>query len=138
MKTERSSTGLNIEWSQVREFHRLCGFPIGNAPQTLSPNRTGEWSRWLTEEVNEFSKATAIEDQADALMDLIYFALGAFVEMGIPPQGIFEVVHEANLAKLSPDGNVECTDDGKIVKPPNWIAPQHAIQMLVNKLTVQS
>lgn len=138
MRTPNSGAALDIGWSKVSELHRLCGFPIGDIPSALHPNRVAEWARWLTEEINEFAGANSIEDQADALMDLIYFALGAFVEMGVPPQKIFELVHEANLAKGLAKGKMECDANGKLVKPVDWIAPQREIQIFIADLIAQS
>lgn len=130
--------GLDEGWRQVHNFHLACNQPIGTRPAALSPIRTNQWASWITEEIDEFSKSKGIADQADALMDVIYFALGAFVEMGVPPQRIFEFVHAANLAKAWPSGEMRCAVDGKVIKPPNWIAPQPAIRTFIEALAKQA
>jgi predicted HAD superfamily Cof-like phosphohydrolase len=50
--------------------------------------------------------------------------LGTLVEMGVQPEALFEIVHEANMSKLWPDGKVHVREsDGKVVKPPTWQDP---------------
>jgi predicted HAD superfamily Cof-like phosphohydrolase len=64
-------------------------------------------------------------DGADAMIDLIYFALGTLVEMGIMPQNLMDIVHEANMGKLhNIDGKMVPVyrEDGKTKKPDNWEA----------------
>ena len=58
----------------------------------------------MREEVDEFVESTNVVDQADAMIDLIYFALGTLVEMGVRPAPLFDIVHNANMQKLWPDG----------------------------------
>lgn len=130
------NSGLDVVWLDVKDLHMACNFPVAKRPTAMSLNRTGEWARWMTEEVNELSVSQTIADQADALMDLIYFALGAFVELGIPPQKIFEFVHDANLAKAWPTGEMKCGEDGKLMKPPSWMQPQPAIRSYIEALSI--
>lgn len=59
--------------------------------------------------------------QSDALTDAAYFINGSFVEMGVNPQPLFNIVQEANMGKLFEDGKPRYREeDGKIVKPPMW------------------
>ncbi|MFZ2715035.1 MAG: HAD family hydrolase [Streptococcus suis] len=37
----------------------------------------------------------SLHDQVDALLDLLYFTYGSFVLMGVDPEPIFQLVHEA-------------------------------------------
>ncbi len=55
-----------------------------------------------------------IEDQTDALIDLIYFAVGTFVLMGVEPERIFDIVH---AGKVGSDSKVTKNEQGKILKP---------------------
>ena len=43
----------------------------------------------MNEEVAEFLVAEDIYEQADAMIDLMYFALGTMVEMGLEPDELF-------------------------------------------------
>ena len=60
--------------------------------------------KWMNEEVAEFLVAEDIYEQADAMIDLIYFALGTLVEMGLEADELFDIVQQANMSKLWPDG----------------------------------
>lgn len=62
-----------------------------------------------------------IVGQADALTDINYFTQGTFTMMGVEPQPLFNIVQEANMNKLGPDGKVIYREsDGKIMKPEGW------------------
>lgn len=78
---------MNREWEQVKEFHRVFHHPIGDYPQVLSFERAQKRYRWIKEEIDEFLAASEngdIVEQADAMIDTIYYALGTLVEMGMP------------------------------------------------------
>ncbi|MTB64424.1 HAD family hydrolase [Streptococcus sp. zg-86] len=70
--------------------------------------------------------------QVDALLDLLYFTYGSFVLMGVDPEPIFDIVHQANMGKIFPDGKAHFDPiTHKILKPENWAekyAPEPAIQ----------
>lgn len=62
-----------------------------------------------------------IVGQVDGLVDAMYFVLGSFVELGVNPKSVFDIVQQANMAKLGSDGNpIIRESDGKIMKPENW------------------
>jgi len=88
----------------------------------------------MQDELNEFLESVGIYEQADAMIDLIYFALGTLVEMGIPPDELFIIVHESNMAKLWEDGKAHCNTDGKIIKPENWVDPESKFIQAIERL----
>lgn len=66
--------------------------------------------------------------QADALTDISYFNYGSFVVAGVDPQPLFDIVQEANMAKLGEDGKpIIRESDGKTLKPKGWEAPEPKI-----------
>lgn len=75
----------------------------------------------------------AMKDQVDALLDLLYFTYGSFVLMGVDPEPIFELVHQANMGKKFPDGKAHFDPiSHKILKPVDWeerYAPEEAIEL---------
>lgn len=77
----------------------------------------------MLEEINEFLEADEIVEQADVMIDVIYFALGTLVEMGIRPDKLFEIVQSANMAKLLPDGKPHYNAEGKTIRLRNWEDP---------------
>ena len=114
---------LDEAFGEVADFHRAFGHPIGSRPAHLPRHRVVARMSWMTEELEELDRATDVVEQADALIDLIYFALGTFVELGVKPGELFEVVHQANMSKLWPDGKPRYKVDGKVIKPGGWIDP---------------
>jgi predicted HAD superfamily Cof-like phosphohydrolase len=114
---------MNKQWQMVREFHEKFSRQSLETPGELSKERVKRRVKWMREELDEFSESKNIYEQADAIIDLMYFALGALVEMGVPPEKIFEAVHDANMAKLWPDGKPRRDNEGKIIKPPGWKEP---------------
>lgn len=114
---------MNQAYEDVKLFHTAFGHPTAAAPQLLPPQRVEDRARWMDEELDEFRRAETLVDQADAMIDLIYFALGTLVEMGVQPGPLFAIVQRANMAKLDPDGQPLRRADGKIVKPPGWQDP---------------
>ena len=108
---------MKKEWNDVREFHEKFGHPCPDAPRMLDKKRSLSRAKWMNEEVAEFLVAEDIYEQADAMIDLMYFALGTMVEMGLEPDELFEIVQQANLAKLWPDGKPHYNPkDGKVIK----------------------
>lgn len=62
-------------------------------------------------------------DQVDALIDLLYFTYGSFSLLGVDPEPIMEIVHQANMVKLFPDGKPHYDPvTNKVLKPANWAA----------------
>ena len=65
---------------------------------------------------------------ADALTDASYFLNGTFVEMGVLPQPLFEIVQNSNMSKLFTDENgnkyAKYREDGKIQKSPEFFPPE--------------
>ncbi|GMA46553.1 haloacid dehalogenase [Tetragenococcus muriaticus] len=59
--------------------------------------------------------------QTDALADLLYFTYGSFVLLGVDPKPIMEIVHQANMGKVFPDGKPHYDPKtNKVLKPENW------------------
>jgi predicted HAD superfamily Cof-like phosphohydrolase len=119
----------------VRHFHAVAGVPISDIPSQLEPSRLLARVEWLREEVAELESATTLVDQVDALVDVIYVALGALVEMGVELDEPFRLVHESNLAKAWPDGSFQKTGEGKIIKPNAWQSPRKALSDLLGPPT---
>ncbi|MGX7030521.1 HAD family hydrolase [Vagococcus zengguangii] len=78
------------------------------------------------------SEEDCLVGQVDAMLDLLYFVNGTFVRMGIDPRPLSEIVHQANMGKVFPDGLPHYdTVTGKVLKPENWehdFAPEAKLQ----------
>lgn len=86
----------------------------------------------LVEEIRELENAHEASDfigVVDALADLIYFAYGIAVKMGLPFDAIFDIVHKANMQKVLGQTKRGHKVDAK--KPEGWEDPKHAIARLL-------
>lgn len=93
---------------------------------------------WMMEELTEFAAADTLEDQVDALTDLIYIAIGTFTLMGVKPEPFFNIVHAANMEKLHEDGKPRFNEQGKIVKPEGWVERYAPEPKIIEELERQS
>jgi predicted HAD superfamily Cof-like phosphohydrolase len=130
--------GLNEVFNKVKEFHKAFGHPIVETPTVMDISRAFKRSDWIEQEVGEFLIAAEDKDlveQADAMIDIIYFAIGTLVELGVEPQRLFDIVHQANMNKLWPDGKPRLQPDGKVMKPENWVDPHELIKAEIENQT---
>ena len=124
---------INEEFEQVKDFHKTFGSPIRDMPHLLPEERAKFRAGFMLEEIQEFIDSENICDQADAMIDLIYFALGTLVEMGVKPKEIFDIVQNANMSKLWEDGKPRYRNgDNKIIKPPTWEDPFPKIKQVID------
>ena len=128
---------MNREWEAVRLFHEKFNHPIGNGPRRMDEERARKRYNWMQEEIDEFLEAVEegdIVEQADAMIDVIYFALGTLVEMGIRPDALFDIVQRANMGKLWADGRPHCSADGKTLKPDTWEDPHGKLRAAIEEM----
>ena len=128
---------MNKEFEEVREFHQAFGHPVSNVPVSLTKDRAKKRYAWILEEINEFLDAVKNQDvveQADAMIDTIYFALGTLVEMGVQPDILFNIVQHANMSKLWPDGKPHYNEMGKVIKPIGWENPHKKLQQAIQNM----
>ncbi len=126
---------MKKEWSDVREFHDKFGHPCPAEPVMLERKRALSRAKWMNEEVAEFLIADDIYEQADAMIDLMYFALGTMVEMGLEPDELFSIVQNANMSKLWADGKPHYNPkDGKVIKPEGWEDPTPKIKTYIDSI----
>ena len=107
----------------VREFSDACndgGLPT--TPQLMSADAVEFIAEMVNDELDELREATDVVEQADALVDAVYYICDTAVRHGMNLDRVFEIVHGANMAKVV-DGRVVRRDDGKILKPEGWRDP---------------
>jgi predicted HAD superfamily Cof-like phosphohydrolase len=129
---------MDQNYAQVRAFHEKFRLPRAEAPLFLPGERAAKRYKWMLEELDEFLAARDLCDQADAMVDLIYFALGTLVEMGLPPGKLFEIVHQANMTKLWADGQPHYNPDGKIIKPATWQDPYPILRAEIERVAQEA
>lgn len=122
---------INDAYELVKNFQKMAGQPIGEYPQFLSRQRCNIRCKWMREEIEEFENGNTVYEQADAIMDLLYYALGTLVEMGVKPDELFLLVHEFNVKKII---GKQCDNDGKIMKPYGWHHPDKEIKEIIDAM----
>ena len=85
-------------------------------------------ARLMVEELGE-TLAGMVEGDAvqvaDGLADLLYVTIGTALAFGIPLEGVWSAVQQANMAKF-PGGKIVRDEQGKVVKPEGWTPPDIA------------
>jgi len=119
---------------QVKEFQIAFNHPIANKPTFMDKKRAEARMSWVKEEVQEFLDSDNVIDQSDALCDMLYFILGTAVECGVDLEPVFDIVQNANMAKLFPDGKPRYRElDNKVIKPEGWEAPEPQIEAEIKR-----
>lgn len=122
-------------FDDVGHFHEKFGLdnvthrPVGprRVPVELVQFRT----RFLDEELAEFKAAIENHDPVeafDALLDLVYVAMGTAHLLGFPWQEGWDEVHRTNMAKVRARSAAESKRGASfdVVKPEGWTAPDLA------------
>ena len=113
-------------FEDVKKFMDTFGQIIRTKPQF--PNEKTMQLRYdlIKEELNELKHAMKTKDLkevADALTDILYVTYGAGYAYGINLDKCFKEVQRANMSKLGKDGKPIYNDRGKVMKGPNYLAP---------------
>lgn len=75
-----------------------------------------------------------IAEQADALIDIMYYSGNTAAKKGINLGKIFDIVHQANMNKRDPESGIFLKrKDGKIIKPDNWKEPDVVSEIVRQK-----
>ena len=98
--------------------------------QKASPENYEMYLGLIAEEYQELQEAVSNQDaveQLDALIDILVVTMGAIRAAGFDGAGAWEEVMRTNFAKIDPDtGKVRKREDGKVLKPEGWKAPDLA------------
>lgn len=78
----------------------------------------------IREEVAELEEAENHVDALDALTDILVVTIGAIHSMGADGEGAWNEVMATNFTKIDKGtGKVRKREDGKVLKPANWVPP---------------
>ena len=130
----------------IEEFHYKFDLLYEGAPRSLPADLQRFRSKFLREELEEYTSAVvglefelglkkidqatvreSLEDALDALVDLVYVALGTAHLHGFNFREAWRRVHEANMKKVRAD-SPEASKRGSafdVVKPVGWLKPTH-------------
>ena len=125
-------------FKDVKSFNNKFGLLESDHPRHLTKILLKERIEFMLEELSEFADASGmvldaefdgeqlgssnIADQADALIDLVYVAMGTAVMMGLPWQELWGDVHRANMCKVR--GFTTRGHRVDLAKPDDWEPPQ--------------
>ena len=131
---EEKAKGLDEFYEAVQKFQTAVGHPNGSFLQFLTGNELKRRVDWTADEVREFAEAKNIENQAQELGDIIWFAIGSLVCMGVKPSDVLGPIIRANLSKIDDTGHVQYRPtDGKVMKPEGWKSPIEGIRKNIEK-----
>lgn len=112
----------------ISDFHIKYGLAYVGKPRNLPDDLADFRMKFLEEELTEYRAASLSEDlegQLDALVDLVYVALGTAYLQGFNFREAWKRVHTANMQKIrAVDSSASKRSNANdVVKPPGWTAP---------------
>ena len=111
-------------FNDQKKFMLACDQTVGD----VNNQQYDLYTKLITEEVEELWTAINNQDrveQLDALIDILVVTVGAIHSMGADAEGAWKEVMRTNFAKIDKDtGKVRKREDGKVLKPVGWTAPE--------------
>lgn len=94
----------------------------------------------LEEEVQEFIDSKHLVDEVDALIDLVYYAIGGLYRLGLTidqAEECFSVVHKANMLKKKGIRRIGVANKRgeDAVKPKGWQDPKEKLQGILKNIS---
>ena len=125
----RESNNVNTEvtpFADQTAFMQACDQTVG----VYNSDQYDLYLNLIKEEVGELKDALDAKDrveQLDALLDILVVTIGAINSGGFDGESGWKEVMETNFAKVdSFTGKVRKREDGKVLKPEGWKAPELA------------
>jgi predicted HAD superfamily Cof-like phosphohydrolase len=113
-------------FEDVKTFMETFGQIVRTKPQFPDEKTIQLRLNLIKEELSELEEAIKnknLKEIADALTDILYVTYGAGYAYGINLDKCFKEVQRANMSKLGNDGKPIYNDKGKVMKGPNYLAP---------------
>lgn len=108
--------------TQVQQFTRACNDELPQFPKGMTTEGIAFIRKMVNDELDELEQAETLTEQADALVDAIYYICDFAARHGVNLDPLFDIVHGANMQKIV-NGRVIKREDGKILKPDGWQDP---------------
>lgn len=115
--------------TDISVFHEKFNLTYDGPPRLLDPETVEFRIKFMQEELNEYCEGVSegnLSKQLDALVDLVYVALGTSYLQGFPFALAWDAVHRANLRKERAGPNGEGSKRGSpldVIKPEGWQPP---------------
>ena len=105
------------------KFMRACDQSV----DAMNESQYLMYMKLIDEEVGELHQAVLANDeveQLDALIDILVVTIGAIRSAGFDAEGAWKEVMATNFNKIDKQsGRVRKREDGKVLKPQGWVAP---------------
>ena len=119
---------MSSMYEDIIEFHRTFKLRGSRKPKELPEDKMHFRYKFMEEELAEYWNAwynSDLEGQLDALVDLVYVAMGTSYMQGFDFEEAWRRVHAANMKKV----RTKVASDSKrgskfdVIKPKGWKAP---------------
>ena len=102
------------------KFMRACDQSV----DAMNESQYNMYKNLIAEEFRELQEAHDMEAELDALIDILVVTIGALHSAGFDGEGAWKEVMATNFNKIDRDtGKVRKREDGKVLKPGGWTAP---------------
>ena len=113
-------------FNKVGTFMKTFGQEVKTKPSFSSDKINKLRIDLIKEELDELQEAMKNNDLlevADALTDILYVTYGAGHAFGIDLDKCFDEVQNSNMSKLDENGKPIYNESGKVMKGPDYFAP---------------
>lgn len=114
---------MNI-FNDQKTFMKACDQTV----DAFNESQFNLYTSLIQEELNELWAANSAADKVeclDALIDILVVTIGAIHSLGADGEGAWKEVMRTNFAKIDKEtGKVRKREDGKVLKPLGWRAPE--------------
>lgn len=111
---------LQFQFEELLEFAKGCGISV-HARDSRGGIPLSSKTLSFTQHPDNIMPQD-IDEQADALIDLVYVAMGTAVMMGLPWQQLWDDVQRANMSKVR--GMTKRGHAIDVTKPEGWVGPK--------------
>ena len=121
---EIEENSMSNVFKDAREFTDLYNEKTGNSSKGKID--VPFIKKMISDEVQELEEAKDETEQVDALLDATYYIVQHLASTGLKMEPIWDLIHKANMTKFGEGGYKR--DDGKWMKPPDFVAPDDDIR----------
>lgn len=113
-------------FEKVKKFMQAVSQETPDSPKWPDQNTLDLRESLQEEEHKEYKdavRARNLKEVADAIVDQLYVIYGTGAAFGLPIDQMFDEVNRSNMSKLGEDGKPILSENGKVLKGPNYSPP---------------